>query len=333
MRGWWMTSMMAGALAWGPMVGCTPSDGDDDTAADSEDGTTGGSDTAPASTSGADDTAGPATGSGGEQTTAATGDGPGSTGDTGPGGSTGPGADCQPTPTRMVVLGDSIPACAGVGGKDSDDCAPKRVNDWLDANVGPITYENLSVGGAVTTDIVNSQLGTIEVGMPGHALVMIYIGGNDLAPYIFASDQAALDGWNNTTGPEVAAAWETILDFLGDAGNFPDGVTLLMNTQYNPFDDCTAAPYFVSEVKTMLLHAHNDALTERANSREWAFITDQHPSYLGHGHYWNNASCPHYMEGSEAWMGDLIHPNGPGHHHLADEMIAVVEQEIYAGCD
>jgi len=262
-------------------------------------------------------------------------EGPADTTDTGDDTTTGdePPAGCQPTPTRMVILGDSIAACAGVGGKDSNDCAPKIVNDHFAATYGPITYENLSVGGAVTSDIPQYQLPDINVGIPGHVLVMIYIGGNDLAPYIFQSDQAALDGWNNTTGPEVAAAWEEILTFLGDPQNFPDGVTLLMNTQYNPFDDCTAPPYFVSETKIELLHAHNQALTDRAASQPWGFIADQHPSYLGHGHYVNDASCPYYDESFEGWMGDLIHPNALGHHHLADVMIEVAETEIYGACE
>lgn len=254
--------------------------------------------------------------------------------DTGEDTSTGePPAACQPVPTRMVVLGDSIAACAGVGGKDSGDCGPKQLSDYLAANYGPLTYENLSVGGAVTSDVSNYQLFDIEVGVPGHVIVMIYIGGNDLAQYIFLPDQTAIDGWNNTTGPEVAAAWEDILDFLGDPANFPDGVTLLMNTQYNPFDDCTAAPYFVSETKTDLLHAHNQALTDRADSREWAFITDQHPSYLGHGNHYTASSCPYYDASFEGWMGDVIHPNVLGHEHLAEMMAAVADTQIYGGCE
>jgi lysophospholipase L1-like esterase len=258
----------------------------------------------------------------------------GDTTDTGDDTTTGePPAGCQPIPTRMVILGDSIAACAGVGGKDSDDCAPKRLNDHFAATYGPLTYENLSVGGAVTSDVPQFQLPDIEVGIPGHVIVMIYIGGNDLAGYIFQSDQAALDGWNDTTGPEVAAAWEEILAFLGDPANFPDGATLLMNTQYNPFDDCTAPPYFVSQTKIDLLHAHNQALTDRADSQPWAFIADQHPSYLGHGHYVNDAGCPSYDESFEGWMNDLIHPNATGHHHLTDVMTEVVDLEIYGACE
>jgi lysophospholipase L1-like esterase len=277
------------------------------------------------------------TGSGGMEGSTSDGssEGPdGTDGTTGDGTTTGdPPAGCQPIPTRMVVLGDSIVACVGVGGKDSNDCAPKRLSDHLAATYGPLTYENLSVGGAVTSDIPQYQLPTIEVGIPGHVIVVIYIGGNDLSPYIFVSDQAALDGWNNTTGPEVAAAWDEILAFFGDPANFPDGATLLLNTQYNPFDDCTAPPYFVSETKIELLHAHNEALIDRAASQPWGFAADQHPSYLGHGHYVNDASCPYYDESFEGWMGDLIHPNALGHHHLADVMIEVADLEIYGGCE
>jgi lysophospholipase L1-like esterase len=276
------------------------------------------------------------TGSGGMEgsSTSGSSDGPAETTDGGEDTTTGePPAGCQPTPTRMVILGDSIAACAGVGGKDSNDCAPKRLNDHFAATYGPLTYENLAVGGAVTTDIPQYQLPDIDVGIPGHVFVMIYIGGNDLAPYIFQSDQAALNGWNNTTGPAVAAAWEEILAFLGDPQRFPDGVTLLVNTQYNPFDDCTAPPYFVSQTKIELLHAHNDALTDRAMSQPWGFVADQHPSYLGHGHYVNDASCPYYDETFDGWMGDLIHPNALGHHHLADIMIEVAETEIYGACE
>lgn len=316
------------------MLGCGPGEATDGDEIDSEGDTTAGDPaTPPDPTTGADGTAGPATGSGGQDTGPATDDGPGQTDGPDPGTTTGDPSACAPTPSRMVVLGDSIVACAGVGGTNSDDCAPRQLNDWYADTIGPITYENLSVGGAVTRNVAESQLGAIEVGIPGHTVVVIYIGGNDLAQYIFLPDQAALDGWNNTTGPEVAAAWETILDFLGDPANFPDGVTLLMNTQYNPFDDCTAPPYFVSQTKIELLHAHNDALVERANSRQWAFITDQHPSYLGHGHYVADSSCPYYDPTFEGWMNDLIHPNPAGHQHLAEQMVAVAQTEIYGGCD
>ncbi len=316
-------------VSCGLMAGCGPDDGDpmggeseDDTAGSTaanpgtDDGNT---DALPEQTGGATDDGG--TSGGGPMAT---------TDQPDDGTSSGGAAGCQPLPVRLVVLGDSITACAGVGGADSADCASRQLADYVNDTIAPVAYQNYAVGGAVTADIPNNQLPDIEVGIAGHVLVMIYIGGNDLAPYIFASDQAAINGWNNTAGPAVAQAWEEILAFLGDEGNFPDGVTLLMNTQYNPFDDCTAAPYFVTEVKAMLLHEHNQALTDRANSRPWAFIADQHPSYLGHGHHVNVASCASYNASFDGWMNDLIHPNATGHGNLADVMGQVVTDQIYA---
>lgn len=331
----WLRTLVVTAASGSLLAACgEPASGDgSETGASSSGGDT---EAPPETTTASTSTSGLDTGSGGAEGSTTGGSdsgGPADTTTTGDDTTTGDPAGCQPVPSRMVVLGDSIAACAVVGGKDSDDCAPKRLNDYMAMTYGPLTYENLSVGGAVTTDVPQYQLPDIEVGIPGHVLVMIYVGGNDLAGYIFQSDQAAQNGWDNTTGPEVAAAWEEMLAFFDDAANFPDGVTLLMNTQYNPFDDCTAAPYFVSQTKIDLLHAHNDALTARADSQQWAFIADQHPSYLGHGHYVNDAGCPFYDETFEGWMGDLIHPNVLGHHHLTDVMVEVVDTQIYGACE
>ncbi|MCX4241770.1 SGNH/GDSL hydrolase family protein [Paraliomyxa miuraensis] len=326
----WLAATVVMAASCGVMACGDPSSSDS-----GADGSSGGDETAGPGTTGGDPSTSEPDSSGEQGSVGVTTEDPGQTTDATTGDDTtgDPPGNCQPIPTRMVVLGDSIVACAGVGGKDSDDCSPKQLNDHVAASHGPITYENLSVGGAVTTDVSNYQIFDIEVGIPGHVLVMIYVGGNDLAQYIVQSDQAAIDGWNDTTGPEVAAAWEDILDFLGDPANFPDGVTLLMNTQYNPFDDCTAAPYFVSQTKTDLLHAHNDALTERAASREWAFIADQHPSYLGHGNHYAVNTCPYYDESAAPWMGDLIHPNAVGHAHLTEILAEVADTQIYGGCE
>jgi lysophospholipase L1-like esterase len=253
-------------------------------------------------------------------------------GDSGGSGSGGESGLCLPKPTRLIVFGDSIAACFGVGGKQSNDCAPKIVQQYISDTYGPVSYENLAVNGDRTTHVPDQQLPGMEVG-PGHALVMIYIGGNDLAQYIFSSDDEAVNAWENTTGPEVAQKWEEIFDFLEDPANFPDGVTLLMNNQYNPFDDCTAPPYeSVTPIKTMLLHQHNDALAERAAAHDIAFITDQHSSYLGHGHHFDDSSCRSYIEGGQGWMFDIIHPNVAGHRNLADEMQLVVDS-FYDGCE
>lgn len=238
---------------------------------------------------------------------------------------------CLPAPTRLIVFGDSIFACFGVGGKNSDNCAPKIVSDYFAENYGPVSYENLAVNGDRTKHVPDDQMPNMAVG-PGHALVLIFIGGNDLAQYIFVSDDEAASGWD-TTAPEVAQKWDEIFAFLEDPANFPDGVTVVMNTQYNPFDDCTAPPYeSVTPFKTMLLHDHNDLLRARADAHDYAYMVDQHPSYLGHGHHYDDSACPHFAEGAGGWMFDIIHPNAEGHRNIATEIEAVIDT-LYAGCE
>ena len=239
--------------------------------------------------------------------------------------------DCAPAPSRLVVLGDSIAACSGVGGKTGANCSARKYHDHLEARFGStIAYQNLSVPGAVTAGVVNDQLATIDDGEPGHVVVLIYIGGNDLQPYIFISDQAAQNRFDSDM-PRILGHWDTILDYFDDSERFPDGVTVMMNTQYNPFDDCTASPYNLSALNIDLLHQFNDNLKTLADARANVVITDQHASYLGHGHHYNVTSCPHYQPGLASWMADLIHPNVAGHAHLADEWQATADR-MYSAC-
>ncbi len=263
-------------------------------------------------------------------------DATGAVDDTGPADDTGPSDDtgageCPPTPTRVVVLGDSIFACTNVGGKDNEQCSAKALHSYLSEKLGPMAYQNLAVNGAVTHDIVTNQLDTIEVGMPGHVFVLIFIGGNDLQPFIYLGDDATLAQYEQMR-PELDADWATIFEFMNDAANFPDGTTVMMNTQYNPFDDCTAPPEYLSQVKIDLLHEYNDDLVAKADAQPNAAIADQHGPYLGHGHHFNDMSCPHYIEGAENWMADLIHPDAGGHASLATVLSAEAD-EVYAACE
>ncbi|MEM7154055.1 MAG: SGNH/GDSL hydrolase family protein [Myxococcota bacterium] len=240
---------------------------------------------------------------------------------------------CEPTPTRMVVLGDSIFACFGVGGKQSADCSALQLHSYISDTVGPVSYENLAVNGARTTDVINNQIPAMEVGMPGHVFVLVFIGGNDLAAHIFSSDDAATNAWENTTGPDVANHWENIFAFFENPANFPDGVTVLMNTQYNPFDDCTASPYpTVTPVKNEILGMHNVALTARADARDYVFIADQHAPFLGHGHHFDKPECPGYIAGAENWMNDLIHPDAAGHANIGQVLSNAVDG-MYVDCE
>lgn len=240
---------------------------------------------------------------------------------------------CAPTPSRLIVLGDSIAACFGVGDKDAATCGPKIFHDSLASDHAPgLVYENLAVSGAVTTDVAGRQLATVPTGVAGHAIVLIYVGGNDLQAHLTKADAQAQIGYE-TDLPGILADWQSIFAFFNDSSNFPDGATIIMNNQYNPFDDCTAAPYnFMSPAKIGLLGEYNTELATLADTQSNVHITDQHAPYLGHGHHYAAQTCPHFAADSEPFMQDLIHPNAAGHAHLATQWTAMADG-LYGDCE
>lgn len=230
----------------------------------------------------------------------------------------------EPKPARLIVLGDSIVACSNVGERMGADCSVKKLYDYLKATYAPnLLYENLSVGGAVTVDVTMKQLATVKTGA-GHALVLIYIGGNDLAKYMFSTDAQAIAGMEKDM-PVITDSWMKVFAFFADASKFPDGARLMMNSQYDPFDDCTAAPYNLTAKKIELLHTFNGELEKLAASDKAVFV-DQFTPFLGHGHHVDVMKCPYYKPGLTAWMGDLIHPNAAGHENLFQQWKAAVDR-------
>jgi hypothetical protein len=125
--------------------------------------------------------------------------------------------------------------------------------------------------------------------------------------------------------PDVLKAWDQIFAFFGDKTKFPDGYRLMMSSQYNPFDDCTAIPYNVTQKKFELLRQFNAEIAKVAMSKG-ATLTDQYTPFLGHGHHYNVMRCPHYMAGAAGWMSDLIHPNAAGHADLFEQWKKTVDQ-------
>ncbi|MCE9574952.1 MAG: SGNH/GDSL hydrolase family protein [Deltaproteobacteria bacterium] len=240
---------------------------------------------------------------------------------------------CAPTPTKLIVFGDSITDCSVVGGDQDPGCVSKIVAADLNTRFATApTYSNPAFGGAVTSQ-VPTQIDGVQGG-PGHVLALIYIGGNDLAPYIFQSDTAAMNAWTGSIKASVMAQWNKIFQKLGDTTKFPDGVTVLMNTQYNPFDDCTAPPDNVSQVKSDILHQYNDMLKAIAAAHpDNTIIVDQYPEWLGHGRSYEQASCPHYIPNAVPYMkpGDLIHAGTDGNKQLA-KVIGGGLDRLYKDC-
>jgi lysophospholipase L1-like esterase len=215
------------------------------------------------------------------------------------------------------VIGDSITACSVVGGAQNANCVSKQFADYVIAQYGPgATYENYAVGGAKIADIAG-QLANVPT-TQGPTLLMLFIGGNDLTPYLTQSDAAATTGWTGTVEPMLQAVYDSIFAATADPAKFPGGATVLMNTQYNPFDDCTAAPYNISQTKTMILREFNDKIkTIAAAHPEAAIVVDTHSPFLGHGKHFDVATCPYYMANATPYMQDLIHANPVGNGVLA----------------
>jgi hypothetical protein len=135
-----------------------------------------------------------------------------------------------------------------------------------------------------------------------------------------------------TIEPMLVSVYDSVFAKLANTTTFPDGAVLLMNTQYNPFDDCTASPYNLSAAKTGILHMFNDKVMAIANAHSTAAIAvDQHHPFLGHGHHYNVATCPYYTAGAAAWMQDTIHANPAGNVDLANVMNAGADR-LYRDC-
>ena len=237
-------------------------------------------------------------------------------------------------PDRLVFLGDSIPGCTGVGGKEGPQCGPKVLFNYVKENINPdVTYENLAVPGAVTEDVATEQIFEITEGSES-VLVILYAGGNDLQPYIFASDDRANSAFA-ALQPEVEGHWRDTFAHLNDQEKFSGRMEMIINKQFNPFDDCTASPYNVTPRKSELLRDFNNVVSDLADEEENVHVADQYTPFLGHGHHYRVQSCPNYVADSEYWMVgglDLVHPNGLGHASIANVWQNLVD-EIYKDCN
>ncbi len=237
---------------------------------------------------------------------------------------------CAAPPSRVIVVGDSIMACAVIGGPQGAGCVSKQLAEYVIETHAPgASYENFAVDGAKLEDL-RGQIARIPAGT-GPILLVVYMGGNDLAPYIFQSDESALAGWAQVS-PTLTAVWTETFETLASDDRFADGVTVLMNTQYNPFDDCTAPPYSVSATKNGIVRMYNDELgTIAARAGDTAMLVHQFEPFLGHGHHSTVATCPHYQDGATPYMEDLIHANAAGNVALASVMKSGTDR-LYRDC-
>lgn len=245
--------------------------------------------------------------------------------------------DCV-LPARYIVLGDAIPeALTGLDGPDDPANGFLMMREYIKSKykATDLTYENLAKAGTATKDVPAEQLDRVDTSKPGHVLVNIHVGGNDLAAFILKSDKAAQDAFDGTMS-QAEADWESMFAFFEDKSKFPDGATFIVNTQYNPFDDCTELHnlFRVSEVKIGLMKQFNERLANLAKARDNAIVADQYSVFLGHGHHYDNDKCPHFSAGNDYWLvggTDLTHINKQGYAAMA-KVFEGVADTLYAGC-
>jgi hypothetical protein len=213
----------------------------------------------------------------------------------------------------------------------SEQCASKSVETYMAKKYPGLTYENYAVDGALIADVVNNQLPNIAGGAAA-VFVNVFIGGNDLAAHLYEPDATATQSWMSLE-PGAMQNLNTIVSYFEDKTKFPGGAVVMINSQYNPFDECVTSAYsYASLVKQNIIKEFNqDLLTKIVGAHKSAVYVENYGDVLGHGDNYAQATsttgtaCPHYMAGAAGWMADLIHPNALGHVQLSKQMTAAVD--------
>jgi lysophospholipase L1-like esterase len=241
---------------------------------------------------------------------------------------------CRPRPARMAALGDSIADCRFPFVK-GDNCAPELIAEYLKAHYAPdLQYQNFAVSGATTTDWPE-QAHMVPEG-PGHLLVWVYLGGNDIADCAQAFSVDALNQCVDEVIARLTSAWSKLFDYFTDRTRFPDGVTFLLNTQYGLSDECTLPNDFPGgPLRDAKLQAYNrEVFIKPAEARDDTIAIDQYPDWLGHGAHADDSRCPHCSrEDNSAWLAiDKVHPNTAGQSHIADKWKIALDA-MYGHCN
>jgi hypothetical protein len=239
------------------------------------------------------------------------------------------GLDCdRPRPTRMATLGDSIAFCFFPS--EFSDCAPTLIADYLRAqHIPELQYQSFAIPGVETTGMLD-QMRRVAPG-PGHLLLWIYVGGNELARCrrpTLPETQACIDALLT----QLPITWGQIFDYFDDPTRFPDGVTFMLNTQYSLYDQCVhPLPERLEFAETTVQRFNRDIIMRAALDRTNVVAIDQYPDFLGHAAGADRRGCPHcYRDDNALWLLDGTHPNNRGNHHIADKWKVAIDR-LYGG--
>lgn len=250
-------------------------------------------------------------------------------------------SDWAPTDvTRIVFLGDSITAGAGVFSPSADYASllvdnvdatwPDHAGNDLTTRFGTLEVIDVSRGQATTEDVLNVQLPSLEAqltGDPGGAtLVVGTIGGNDLIDLIFNIGQAEQEAARIADNVAAIAAW------FDDPVRFPGPTYVYLTNIYEPTDGTGQADecFYSIDVGFLepVLEDINGRTLASARTDGWSWV-DLHGHFLGHGHNHDDPGVATYhAEDPTLWLAnDCIHPNGRGHHEVRRLFLAAIDNQ------
>jgi len=238
------------------------------------------------------------------------------------------------TPVRLIVLGDSISDGTGASAaslqyanllaNNNDTQYPTEATTDLQsryggADAGAFPVLHIAVGGATTYSMWRDQLPALRNMFPirGHSLAVITIGGNDLVAALASG--GAPDGQVLTDAINYLTQTAT---FLHDPANFPDGVSLVLATVYDPTDGEGFARNCFLNLRVPQFIPGLDVWRERYRmlgmSMNFA-VVDALGHFHGHAKNYMHVCNPYYDTANPVqWFStaDCIHPGDLGHNEF-----------------
>ncbi|WP_019544493.1 SGNH/GDSL hydrolase family protein [Streptomyces sulphureus] len=227
-------------------------------------------------------------------------------------------AQAQSAATGYVALGDSYSSGVGAGDYDSGSGDCKRSANaypqlWNAAN-SPSSFDFTACSGAVTTDVINDQLGPLD---DSTGLVTISIGGNDagfadaMTTCVTSGESACIErlqearDYINGTLPEKLDA---VYDAISSKAPSADVVVLGYPRMYQLDGDCAVG---ISEKSRAAVNDASDDLSDVVSGRAGAHgfqYGDVRPNFTGH----EICSGDEWLHSVAVPIGDSYHPTAAG---------------------
>jgi hypothetical protein len=216
----------------------------------------------------------------------------------------------------LVVLGDSVA---------ERFTEPSTLVTRLRERAPNLVYEKFSVNGSRVRDLP-AQARLAAPGT-GHVFVFIFSLGNDMASGEVLPPNADL--------APLHAAFAEVFDYFSDRGRFPGGARFLLNTYYDPYDNCDApgaTPWRGRVTVDRVRYLHEVFFLDVAEARPDTVAIDHYPDFLGHGAKANIKGCPYCGSDNTQWVEGTLHPLPAGVAHVGDKWEVAFARMLEASC-